>query len=59
MIVELGFADRDIVAQAIEATRGTVETPEGYLLESGAIDERQLSLALAERSGLDHVDSTA
>jgi hypothetical protein len=56
VIAEFGFADRDTVAQAVEATRETVETPEGYLLESGAIDEWQLSLALAERSGLDHVD---
>ncbi|HEX6229824.1 MAG TPA: hypothetical protein VFZ41_10240 [Solirubrobacterales bacterium] len=56
VIAELGFADRDIVANALEATRQTADTPEGYLLESGAIDERQLSVALAERSGLDHVD---
>lgn len=56
VIAELGFADRDTVENAVEATRETVETPESYLVESGAIDERQLSLALAERSGLDHVD---
>jgi hypothetical protein len=56
VIIELGFADFDTVAKAVEATRESVETPEGYLLESGAIDERQLSLALAERSGLDQVD---
>ena len=56
LIAELGFADRDTVADAVEATRQTADTPEGYLLASGAIDERQLSVALAERSGLDHVD---
>jgi len=56
VIVELGFADRDTVANAVEVARNSVHTPEGHLLEFGAIDERQLSLALAERNGLDHVD---
>jgi hypothetical protein len=56
VIADLGFADRDTVANALEATRQTADTPEGYLLESGAIDELQLSVALAERSGLDYVD---
>jgi len=56
VIAELGFADRDTVANAVEATRESADTPAGHLLESGAIDERQLSLALAERSGLDHVE---
>ncbi len=56
VIAELGFADRETVADAVEVARNSARTPESYLLESGAIDERQLSLALAERNGFDHVD---
>ncbi len=56
VIAELGFAARETVANAIEATRQTSGTPEGHLLESGVIDEQQLALAVAERNGLDHVD---
>lgn len=56
VIVELGFAGRAEVDAAVDAARRLAKTPEGYLLETGAIDERQFSIALAERNGLDHVD---
>jgi MshEN domain len=56
VMVELGFASREQVDEAVDAARQLAKTPERYLLESGAIDERQLSIALAERNGLDHVD---
>jgi hypothetical protein len=56
VLVELGFADRDAVDEAAEEARHLPSTPERYLLDKGIIDERQLSLALAERNGLDHVD---
>jgi len=56
VIAGLGFADRDSVANAVEVARNSACTPEDHLLESGALGERQLSLALAERNGLDHVD---
>jgi hypothetical protein len=56
VIVELGFAGREAVDEAIDAARQLAKTPERYLLETGAIDQRQLSIALAERNGLDHVD---
>jgi outer membrane biosynthesis protein TonB len=56
VIVELGFADQDAVQKAVEAARQSARTPERCLLDSGNIDEQQLSLALAERNGLDHVD---
>jgi hypothetical protein len=56
VIVELGFAGREEVDEAVEAARQLAKTPERYLLETGSIDERQLSIALAERNGLDHVD---
>jgi len=56
VMVELGFAGQEQVDEAVDAARRLAKTPERYLLESGAIDERQLSIALAERNGLDHVD---
>jgi hypothetical protein len=56
VMVELGFADQGAVQEAVEASRRSAKTPERCLLDSGVIDEHQLSLALAERNGLDHVD---
>jgi hypothetical protein len=56
VLVELGFADRHAVDEAAEEARHLPSTPERFLLDKGIIDERQLSLALAERNGLDHVD---
>jgi hypothetical protein len=56
VIVELGFADHDAVLEAVEAARQSGKAPERCLLDSGVIDEHQLSLAFAERNGLDHVD---
>jgi hypothetical protein len=56
VIVELGLAGQEHVDEAIDSARRLAKTPERYLLETGAIDERQLSLAVAERNGLDHVD---
>jgi hypothetical protein len=55
VIVELGFADRETVEQAVrEARTGT--TVSRVLVESGAVTENQLARAMAERYGLDHVD---
>jgi len=56
VIVELGFADREIVDEIVELARRSGRTMERSLLESGVLDEAQLSLAIAERNGLDHVD---
>jgi hypothetical protein len=56
LIVELGFAERRNVDEAEEAARTSDRTVEQLLLDAGTIDERQLSLAVAERHGLDHVD---
>ena len=42
--------------EAVEAGRRPGYTPERVLLESGAITPEQLSRALAERYGLDHID---
>jgi len=56
VLVELGFIDRERVAKAIEEARVAGRPPERVLLEAGAITAEQLSRAIAERYGLDHVD---
>jgi type IV pilus assembly protein PilB len=56
VLVELGFASSEAVQNAIEAARTAGRTPESLLLAEGAIDGNQLSRAIAERYGLDHVD---
>lgn len=56
VVVELGFADRERVEAVEEEARRAGQTIERTLLDSGALDEDQLALALAERNGLDHVD---
>ncbi len=56
VIVELGFADRPTVEQAVRAARSPGATVASVLLESGAITEDQLAHARAERHGLPYVD---
>lgn len=56
VIVELGFAGQETIDEATQAARQSERTLERYLLENGILDEHQLSLAIAERNGLDHVD---
>jgi type IV pilus assembly protein PilB len=55
-LVDLGFVHEDRARQAIEEARTAGRTPEQLLLDQGAIDADQLSRAVAERYGLDHVD---
>src|SRR3954454_162437 len=55
-IVDLGYATRDQVEQAIAQSRTAGRAPEAILLEQGAVDTEQLSRATAERYGLDYVD---
>jgi type IV pilus assembly protein PilB len=55
-VVDLGFASRDLVEQAIAQSRTAGRPPEQILLEQGVIDDEQLSRAIAERYGLDYVD---
>src|SRR5919108_3889201 len=55
-IVDLGYATREQVEQAIEQGRVAGRAPESILLEQGLIDSEQLSRATAERYGLDFVD---
>jgi type IV pilus assembly protein PilB len=56
VLVDLGFVPEDRARHAIEEARTAGRTPEQLLLEQGAIDPDQLSRAVAERYGLDHVD---
>src|SRR3954464_5712159 len=55
-IVDLGYASRDQVEQAIAQARTAGRSPEAILLEQGVIDTEQLSRATADRYGLDFVD---
>jgi len=55
-IVDLGFASREQVEQAIEQARTAARAPEEILLEQSAINAEQLSRATAERYGLDYID---
>ncbi len=55
-VIELGYATREQVEQAITQSRTAGRRPEEILLEMGAIDSEQLSRATAERYGLDFVD---
>jgi len=59
VIVDLGYVGDDRARQAIEEARTAGKPPERLLQEQGAITADQLSRAVAERYGLDHVDLTA
>jgi type IV pilus assembly protein PilB len=59
VIVDLGYVDDERARRAIEEARTAGRPPERLLLEQGAITADQLSRALAERYGLDHIDLTA
>jgi type IV pilus assembly protein PilB len=56
VIVDLGFAEKDRVDQAVETARQSNTTPEKILVDAGLINQEQLSRAIAERHGLDHID---
>ncbi len=56
VLVALGFTDDERAQRAIEEARVAGTTPERMLLEQRAITGEQLSRAIAERYGLDHVD---
>jgi type IV pilus assembly protein PilB len=56
LIVELGYVPAERARQAIEEARVAAMPPEALLLQHGAINGDQLSRAIAERYGLDHID---
>jgi type IV pilus assembly protein PilB len=56
VLVDLGFVERERAQAAIEQARSAGRPPERVLLDAKAITAEQLSRAIAERYGLDHVD---
>jgi hypothetical protein len=56
VIVELGFATRETVEQAVRAARSPGTTVARVLVEMNAISEEQLAQATAERYGIDYID---
>jgi type IV pilus assembly protein PilB len=56
VIVELGFADRELVEQVMSKERESNRQMGALLVDSGIIDTGQLARALAERNSLDYVD---
>jgi type IV pilus assembly protein PilB len=56
VLVDLGYVPEDRARQAIEEARTAARPPEALLLQQGAVTSDQLSRAVAERYGLDHVD---
>jgi type IV pilus assembly protein PilB len=59
VLVDLGFVGDEQARAAIEQARTAARPPEQLLVEQGAITADQLSRAVAERYGLDHVDLSA
>src|SRR4051794_33405656 len=58
VILELGYATSERIEAVIAEARNVGRPAEQLLMEGGVIDSEQLSRALAERYGLDHVDLT-
>ena len=56
MIVQLGFAERELVEQAVEKGRAGGMPLGQSLIDAGIVDSNQLAQALAERNGLDYID---
>src|ERR671916_1023778 len=56
VIVQLGFAEREVVEAVVERGRGAGVPLGQALIEAGVVDSKQLAQALAERNGLDYVD---
>src|SRR5579884_2091986 len=56
IIVELGFARRETVEEAVRQSREQGRTTGQMLIESGAVRPDQLARALAERFGVDFID---
>jgi type IV pilus assembly protein PilB len=56
VIVQLGFAERELVEQAVEKGRAGGMPLGQSLIDAGIVDSNQLAQALAERNGLDYID---
>jgi type IV pilus assembly protein PilB len=58
VLVDLQYVEEGRAREAIEAARTAGKPPERLLLEEGVVSGDQLSRAIAERYGLEHVDLT-
>jgi type IV pilus assembly protein PilB len=56
VIVDLGFVDQSDMDAAVDRANEAGALPERLLVTGGALTEAQLSRAVAERFGLDHID---
>src|SRR5947209_3968089 len=56
VLIDLGYCDRERVDAAIAEARSAGMAPERVLLTQHSITEQQLSRAIAQRYGLDHLD---
>ena len=56
VIVQLGFAERDMVERVVELGRRDGVPLGQALINAGIVNSAQLAQALAERNGLDYVD---
>jgi hypothetical protein len=56
VIVELGFADRDLVEETVNEGRQVGKAAIALLLDRGELTSEQLARAIAERNGLPFVD---
>jgi type IV pilus assembly protein PilB len=56
VLIELGYCDRQRVDNAVTEARASGVPPENVLVEQRSITQEQLSRAIAERYGLDHLD---
>jgi len=56
VVVDLGFADRETVDQAVEVARAQGRPTGLVLVEQGILRHDQLARVVAERFGLDYVD---
>ncbi|HEX4482253.1 MAG TPA: ATPase, T2SS/T4P/T4SS family [Solirubrobacteraceae bacterium] len=58
VVVDLGFADRETVDEAVETARSQGRPTGLVLVEQGVLRHDQLARVVAERFGLDYVDLT-
>jgi type IV pilus assembly protein PilB len=56
VVVDLGFADRDTVEQAVKVARERGRPTGEVLVEQGVLRHDQLARVVAERFGLDYID---
>jgi type IV pilus assembly protein PilB len=59
VIIELGYATPERIEKVLEEARNAGRSPQRMMLEEGLISGDQLSRAIAERYGLDHLDLSA